>query len=662
MLTELQKNFLKGKRNMICCLVFILLIVLCFLIIPSLASSSVVLPTPQKESDVLLDDVLSSKFSTQGREKINESFDLNSISQLVWAAQGITHPPSRTVPSAGATYPLDVFISTRITLEHLDNGTYVFNPTDHSLIRSDVQPTYMSILQVIISDNNHLSLELINSAPVLFLITAEYERTTEKYGNRGIRYVHLEIGHLLQNLRIQAKALFIELEIVLNFDENLLQSLYGIEYIPLAVVFAWETDSADLHLNKKLNCNSYNNLKLEYYNFGVQTSTSVEEAINARRSIRDYLPDAIKETEIKHLLKHSINQIDAQSNESVFNPLLGNSSIGAYLSVSNVEGIEEGVYRYISADQSLNQIINNSKQEELWEASLKQQWVLDATVVIVLFMNQSKLYENNETYEFNYRNALFDIGAAAQNLYLESYALGLGMVVVGAFSDTEIKSIITALSEESPIYVIPVGKVSVITAYGPFGTWKQMITSISAWLSISGMYFAHLFITPMIRKKIKSKRSVRLHISLVLLSILFLIVHLFLDHGGWTFLRNPTWVSFWGVIKSIFFNFSLKGELDPYNVGFIISRLAIWFGIFFLALSLALLFRKTRLKFGSKIKIIHKYFGYTLVIMIIYHALINGVIVSYIYPWGVIVLVFAALSYAFLTLYPRLRKVKIFTK
>jgi len=81
-----------------------------------------------------------------------------------------------------------------------------------------------------------------------------------------------------------------------------------------------------------------------------------------------------------------------------------------------------------------------------------------------------------------------------------------------------------------------------------------------------------------------------------------------------------------------------------------------WFGFLFLFSGLLLLRKKKGLKHRKKIRVIHKYSGYLLVIMILFHAIVNGSWIAYMKPWGVIILALLLASYVFLVVYPKIRK------
>jgi len=161
-------------------------------ITPSL--QTIALPTPRFKGTLTLEEALSGRRSV--REFTEERLSLDEIGQLLWAAQGITHPAGyRTAPSAGALYPLEVYVITQ-------EGVYHYDPQQHSLIthlQGDLRPGLYAA---------SLKQEPVLKAPAVFVITAVYERTEKKYGKeRSARYVQLEAGHAAQNLLLQATAL-----------------------------------------------------------------------------------------------------------------------------------------------------------------------------------------------------------------------------------------------------------------------------------------------------------------------------------------------------------------------------------------------------------------------------------------------------------------------
>jgi len=151
------------------------------------------LPAPCLEGEMSLEETLAARRSV--REFAGEELTLEEIAQLLWATQGTTVAwGGRTAPSAGALYPLEVYVATA-------GGLYHYVPQGHKAIiesRADLRDELWRA---------GLSQNAIREAPAVFVITAVYARTEKKYGERAERYVKLEAGHAAQNLLLQAVAL-----------------------------------------------------------------------------------------------------------------------------------------------------------------------------------------------------------------------------------------------------------------------------------------------------------------------------------------------------------------------------------------------------------------------------------------------------------------------
>lgn len=138
---------------------------------------------------------------------------LAEVSQLLWATQGITDPEGkRTAPSAGALYPLEVFLAAG-GQDELPAGIYRYRPQDHDLIPV-VQGDKRAQLAAAALEQDWL-----NDAPVTIVIAAVCERTARKYKQRAERYVHMEVGHAAQNVHLQAVALDLGTVVVGAFDD-----------------------------------------------------------------------------------------------------------------------------------------------------------------------------------------------------------------------------------------------------------------------------------------------------------------------------------------------------------------------------------------------------------------------------------------------------------
>ena len=160
---------------------------------------TIALPTPQLKGSFSLEETLQNRRSI--REYSSTPLNLDEVSQILWAAQGITSDwGGRTAPSAGALYPLELYLVTG-NVEGLTSGVYKYLPSGHELISvkdGDVRKTLSSAAS---------NQSCVKDSAISIVISCVYERTTNKYGDRGIMYVHLEAGHVAQNICLQVTAL-----------------------------------------------------------------------------------------------------------------------------------------------------------------------------------------------------------------------------------------------------------------------------------------------------------------------------------------------------------------------------------------------------------------------------------------------------------------------
>jgi len=157
------------------------------------------LPEPRYTSNTSVEEALSQRRPI--RAYSDENLTVAEVSQLLWAAQGITAPwGGRTAPSAGALYPLELYLVVG-DVEGIDKGVYKYIPEEHELEKvkdSDIRAELADAA---------LEQACVRDAAIDLVFTAVYERTTGKYGERGIKYVQMEAGHAAQNVYLQAVAL-----------------------------------------------------------------------------------------------------------------------------------------------------------------------------------------------------------------------------------------------------------------------------------------------------------------------------------------------------------------------------------------------------------------------------------------------------------------------
>jgi len=176
-----------------------------------LPSKEIKLPEPRLDSAISLETALCKRRSV--REFTDAPLELSQLSQLAWAAQGVTGPEAhRTAPSAGGLYALELYVITA-NVNGLPAGIYKYDPITHalvSLLKSDIRRELSRAA---------LDQSSILQAAAIFGLSAVYERISAKYGERGIRYAHMEAGHAAQNLLLQAVVLDLGAVLVGAFDD-----------------------------------------------------------------------------------------------------------------------------------------------------------------------------------------------------------------------------------------------------------------------------------------------------------------------------------------------------------------------------------------------------------------------------------------------------------
>jgi len=152
-------------------------------------SSLISLPTPRTKGEVSLEETIAKRRSR--RDFLDKSLSLVQLSQILWSAQGITDPEEfkRAAPSAGALYPLEIYLVIGENgVEDLEAGVYHYLPQKHAMEIHQRGDLRRDLAQVALGQY------FIAEAPLTLVVTAEYERTTGKYGERGNRYVQIEVG------------------------------------------------------------------------------------------------------------------------------------------------------------------------------------------------------------------------------------------------------------------------------------------------------------------------------------------------------------------------------------------------------------------------------------------------------------------------------------
>ncbi len=179
------------------------------------------LPSPELKSGVSVEEALKKRRSVRNYKKL--PLTLKELSQLLWATDGKTSDwGGRTAPSAGATYPLEIYVVIG-NVETLKAGIYHYDIDNHSIeiIKEGDLRTELS--------RAALNQTSIKNAAIVIVISGDFKRTTSRYGKRGERYVFVEAGHCGQNIHLQCEALGSGTVMIGAFDDEKVKKILGIK-------------------------------------------------------------------------------------------------------------------------------------------------------------------------------------------------------------------------------------------------------------------------------------------------------------------------------------------------------------------------------------------------------------------------------------------------
>ena len=189
------------------------------------------LPASSHDSNTSIEQALLQRRSS--REFGSEPLSLSDVSQLLWAAQGITGSDGlRTAPSAGALYPLEVYVVVG-NVDGLKPGVYKYVPGEHVIVRVADGDKRANLSAVALGQPS------IKNAAAILIIAGVYERTTGKYDTpvhdersgadypAGVKYVHMEAGHVSQNVYLESVSLGLGTVAIGAFSEDGVRRIAG---------------------------------------------------------------------------------------------------------------------------------------------------------------------------------------------------------------------------------------------------------------------------------------------------------------------------------------------------------------------------------------------------------------------------------------------------
>ena len=197
-----------------------------------------ILPSPLTDGTVSVEYALANRRSQ--RNFTDQAISAEQLSQLLWAAYGVTRPipdhPNlrgglRTAPSAGGLYPFEIYVLIgKVT--GVETGVYKYVSQEHKIVRVTDQDLRESLSAASYGQTH------IKEAPISILHAAIYSRTTGKYGDRGRGFVYMDAGHSSQNIYLQAEALGLGTCTVGGFSDEAVAKVMQLpeEEVPLCIM------------------------------------------------------------------------------------------------------------------------------------------------------------------------------------------------------------------------------------------------------------------------------------------------------------------------------------------------------------------------------------------------------------------------------------------
>lgn len=195
-------------------------------------NETIELSSPDKDSNLSIEEAIERRRSI--RSYTEEALNLEEVSQLLWSAQGITSDEGkRTSPSAGATYPLETYLVVdEEGVEEIEKGIYRYIPEEHELKKISGEKIHSELSKASLGQSQ------VKEAPINIVITAVYERTERRYGERAVRYVQMEAGHAAQNIYLQSESLNLGTVVIGAFEDEEVQELMEVpsDHEPLYIM------------------------------------------------------------------------------------------------------------------------------------------------------------------------------------------------------------------------------------------------------------------------------------------------------------------------------------------------------------------------------------------------------------------------------------------
>lgn len=151
------------------------------------------------------------------------------LAQILFAGAG-QKDHGRTVPSAGALYPIDLYVAVN-RVQGIDSAVYLYLSHAHALQVLVARPIAQDLAIACLGQ------DFLADAAVVVIMVAQFERTCRRYQDRGYRYIYMEAGHISQDIYLAASAMGLGSVAIGAFFDDQVNALLGLDGIGRAAIY-----------------------------------------------------------------------------------------------------------------------------------------------------------------------------------------------------------------------------------------------------------------------------------------------------------------------------------------------------------------------------------------------------------------------------------------
>ena len=403
----------------------------------------------------------------------------------------------RSVPSAGALYPFELYMATR-EVEGVEDGLYHYSIAHHSLARLRKGSFHHAGQGIPPSSSSS------RPATLVFYLTAIFFRSAWKYRDRSFRYHLMDTGHLVENLALALKACRLPHEVLYDFDDGEVNRFLGVdadrevclaqvkvpgsgtvsaaqapdlEELPPSIQEASRVSPKEIEYpllkdvyatgsprGSQTAAGAAGSVPVpEALGFSPTASTPLPEpasrpevmsyadAVLRRRSLRNFVSRTLSAAQWQTLLRTIASPLSSGS------PVHEESAAAGFLSGRSLEGLEAGCYWLDRQGASLAISRKGAFLDSMARICLDQSWLAQCGLHLFLAANLQEL--ENRWGPRGYRYAMLTAGRLGQRAYLGATALGLGCCGIGAFYDGEASSLLGLNDPSAMLYLLGIGPV-----------------------------------------------------------------------------------------------------------------------------------------------------------------------------------------------------------